>query len=101
MSKSQQVIAIDQVNVTPPPVRGFVSESTILNMQIEVYPYDASKADAKTQNLLADGLSGKHLRRSRSVNDLAARASTLRGRKPGSAQAWASKLARSLTSLDD
>ena len=95
------MIVNDQVNVTVPKVPGFVSASTTLDMEIVVYPYDAASAAARTENLMADARAGKPLHRSKGTNDLAAKASALRGRKPASAQAWASKLARSLTSLND
>jgi hypothetical protein len=98
---SQKVIAGEQLNVAPPEVSNFVSASTTLNMEIVVYPYDARAAAAQTQHLLADASSGKPLRRSKGVNELAAKASSMRGRKPSSGQAWASKLAASLTSLHD
>jgi len=44
MSKDQQVIGKDQVNVTPPEVPGLVSASTTLHLAIVVHAYDAQKA---------------------------------------------------------
>lgn len=101
MNKNQHMIVPDQVNVTPPVVKAFVSESTTLDMEIVVYPYDASKAAAHTEKLLADAHAGKPLRRLKGTNDLATKACALRGRKPSSGKAWASKLAASLTSPND
>ena len=101
MSKKQKTTVFDQVNVAPAKTPTFVSSTTTLNMEIVVYPYDTNKAAAQTENLITDALGGKSLRRSKSTNDLAAKAAAFRGRKPASADAWASKLAGSLTSPND
>lgn len=98
---NQKAIVSNSVNIAPPASGTGVSESTMLQMEIVVFPYDASKAAARTENLLRHAASGKPLRRSRDLNDLAAKASALRGRKPTYAQSWASKLAASLTSFND
>jgi hypothetical protein len=97
MSKSHRAVGKSKVvNVGPPVKPEFVSQSMTLNMQIEVYPYDASAADAKLTAMLADASAGKPLNRSKTGNNLAEQASQLRGRKPSDAKEWASGLARSL-----
>lgn len=101
MSKTQKLARSTQLNVAPPQARDFLSASTTLQMEIEVYPYDAPAAAAHMDNLLADAMAGKPLSRSKDTNELAARACVLRGRKPASGQAWANKLAGSLTGLND
>ena len=102
MSKSKTAIRkSDSVNVTPTIIPNFTSVSTTLNMDIAVYPYDASTAAARLTSLLDDATSGKALRRPKGINELAAKACALRGRKPTSAKPWASKLAVSLTNPND
>src|SRR4051794_29389793 len=100
MNKFQTAIRkSESVNVAPNTIPNFISASTTLNMDIAVYPYDASAAASRMTNLLNDAMSGKALHRSKDLNELASKASALRGRKPASAKRWASKMAKSVTNL--
>jgi hypothetical protein len=102
MKKYQATIGkSESVNVAPTTIPNFMSVTATLDMEIAVYPYDASAASERLDNLLMDAISGKPLRRSKEVNALATKACTLHGRKPTSAKLWASKLAESLTNPND